>query len=70
MNRYQQSKARLIAAVLLMAAAQGNTPMSQLAPLAARMSERQWTSVSFAAGVPVVDVPARVLVIALLGGLV
>lgn len=66
---YQIHKARLIAAVLLMAAAQSETPMSNLAQLAARMSERQWVSISLAAGVPVADTRARIMVVALLGTL-
>lgn len=65
-NRYQQKKARLIAAVLIQAAIQGDTPFSQLAPLAARMKESQWISVSLAAGQPVADLPARAWCIAIL----
>jgi len=68
-NSYQKSKAKKIAAVLLIAAAQSDTPMADLATLAASMSEREWTSVSLAAGVAVADHPARVFTIAILGGL-
>jgi hypothetical protein len=66
MNAYQRRKARLIAAVLILAAAQSETPMTQLAQLAARMDERQWISVSLAARVPVADLPARALTVAYL----
>lgn len=68
-NRYQGRKAKLIAGTLVLAAAQSDTPMSNLATLAAHMSESQWRTVSFQAGVPVADVPCRVLCIAMLGGL-
>ena len=68
-NGYQKSKAKKIAAVLLLAAAASETPMTQLAELAARMSHREWITVSLQAGVPVADKPARVLVVAMLLGL-
>ena len=66
MNAYQTKKARLIAASLMLAAMQSETPLSSLPALAASMSHRQWVSVSLAAGVPVADQPARVMVLALL----
>lgn len=69
MNRYQKHKAKLIAATLLIAAAQSNTPMSQLAGMAASFGESEWRTVSFTAGVAVADTPARVYVVAILGGL-
>lgn len=69
MNRYQKRKAWLIAAALLIAAAQSDTPIALLPRLAAAMDERQWISVSLAAGVAVADTPARILVVAILGGL-
>lgn len=65
-NGYQKRKARLIAAVLILAAAQSETPMSQLAQLAARMSPDQWRTVSFQAGVAIADHAAKVLTIAYL----
>jgi hypothetical protein len=68
-NSYQRRKARLIAATLLIAAAQSDTPMSSLAQLAAMMDESQWRTVSLQSGVAVADLPARVYVIAILGGL-
>jgi hypothetical protein len=68
-NSYQRSKAKKIAAVLLIAAAQSGTPMADLAALAARMDEGQWRTVSFKAGVAVAEHPARVFTIAILGGL-
>ena len=69
MNRYQLRKARLIAAVLLTAACESDTPLAKLPELAARMSESDWRAVSFAAGVAVADVPARTMTVAILGGL-
>jgi hypothetical protein len=69
MNRYQLRKARAISGVLVLAAAASDTPMSQLAYLAARMDERQWITVSLQAGVPVADHAAKVLTVALLGNL-
>ena len=70
MNRYQMRKAKLIAATMVLAAAQSeNVPMTQLALLASRMDEAQWRGVSFQAGVAVADAPARILVVALLGRL-
>ena len=69
MNRYQRNKAKRIAAVLLLAAAASDTPMSQLALLASRMDQRQWITVSLQAGVPVADHADKVFTIALLGGL-
>lgn len=65
-NGYQKRKAKLIAAVLILAAAQSDVPMTQLAQLAARMSHRQWITVSLQAGVAVADHAAKVLTIAYL----
>jgi hypothetical protein len=63
-------KAKLIAATMVLAAAQSeNVPMTQLALLASRMDEAQWRGVSFQAGVSVADTPCKVLVVALLGRL-
>lgn len=69
MNSYQKSKAKRIAAVLLLAAAQSSISISELPALAARMSHKQWVSVSLQAGVPVAEQPARIFTIALLQGL-
>lgn len=69
-NRYQRRKARSIAAVLLLACTQTDIPFSKLALLASRMSHREWITVSLQAGVPVADYAAKVLVVAMLGGLV
>ena len=66
MNSYQKRKAKRIAAVLLMAAAASDTPMSQLPVLAARMSHCEWVTISLQAGVPVADHAAKVFTIALL----
>jgi hypothetical protein len=68
-NSYQIAKARKIAGTLVLAAAQGETSMTQLATLAARMTHRQWVSISLAAGVPVAEQPCRVLVVAMLAGM-
>ena len=68
-NSYQRNKAKRIAAVLILAAAASDTPMSQLALLASRMDQRQWITVSLQAGVPVAEHSARVLVVAMLHGL-
>ena len=69
MNGYQRKKARAIAGVLILAAASSDTPMSQLAQLAARMDHRQWITVSLQAGVAVADHAAKVFTIALLSQL-
>lgn len=70
MNRYQMRKAKLIAATMVLAAAQStDVPMAQLSFLASIMSESEWRTVSFAAGVAVADQQARVMVVALLGRL-
>lgn len=65
-SSYQIAKARSIAGTLVRAAAESDTPMSQLATLAARMTHQQWVSVSLNAGVPVAEERCRVLVIAFL----
>ena len=65
-GRYQARKARLIAAALLLGAIQSDAPLSNLPQLAAHMSESQWRSISFAAGQSVLDVPARIMAIAIL----
>lgn len=66
MNPYQRRKAKAIAGVLILAAAASDTPMSQLPGLVARMSDDQWRTVSFQAGVPVADRAARIYTIGLL----
>lgn len=66
MNPYQRRKAKAIAGVLILAAAASDTPMSQLPLLTSRMSEDQWRTVSFQAGVPVADHAARIYTIGLL----
>lgn len=68
-NGYQKRKAKLIAGTLVLAAVANDTPFTKLADLAARMSEAQWRTVSFQAGVAVADKPARVLCVAMLMGL-
>jgi hypothetical protein len=55
---------------MVLAAAQStDVPMAQLSFLASIMSESEWRTVSFAAGVAVADQQARVMVVALLGRL-
>lgn len=66
MNSYQKRKAKAIAGVLIMAAAASDIPMSQLSVLASKMSEDQWRTVSFQAGMPVADRAARIYTIGLL----
>lgn len=69
-NSYQRAKAKKIAAVLVMAAAASSAiSMSELPELAARMSHREWVTVSLQAGVPVADAPAKAYTVALLMGL-
>lgn len=65
-NGYQNSKAKAIAGVLVLAAAASDTPMSQLPVLASRMNDDQWRTVSFQAGVPVADRATRIYTIGLL----
>ena len=66
MNSYQRRKARLIAGTLLLAAIASEIPTSQLPVLVAKMSHREWVTVSLQAGVPVAEHAARVLVVAYL----
>lgn len=64
---YQRSKARAIAASLILAACESETlSMKDLPNLAAHFSESEWRTVSFNAGEAVADFPARVLTIAYL----
>ncbi len=70
MNSYQKRKAKRIAAVLVLAAASSSISLAELPSLAARMSHREWITVSLQAGVPVAEHQARVFTIALLQGLV
>lgn len=65
-NRYQERKAKVLAASLLQAAIASDVPLSKLAFMAARMTHQQWISLSLANGLPVADLPARVYTIALL----
>ena len=65
-NSYQRRKARMIAAVLISAAAASGTALSELPAITAAMSHREWISVSLAAGVPVANDSAKVLTVAYL----
>lgn len=64
---YQRSKARAIAASLILAACESETlSMKDLPELAAHFDEATWRTVSFNAGEAVADLPARVLTLAYL----
>lgn len=65
-NRYQKAKARMIAAVLIRAAAESQTPLAILPSLAASMTESQWRTVAFQAQQPVADQQAKALTVAYL----
>jgi hypothetical protein len=67
-NRRQIRAARLIAAVLIMGAAQSETPLTWLPGLIGKMSFDQWRTVAFTAGVPVPDEGVKLATIALLQG--
>lgn len=69
MNSYQRRKAKALAGVLVLAAVQSDTPLAQLPVLVSRMSHQQWVTVSMEAGVPVADHAAKIMTLALLGGL-
>lgn len=67
-NTYQIRKARWIADMLLKA--QGNSSLTRhmLARCVAIMSDEEWRSVAFCAGVPVADIECRMAVLAILRG--
>ncbi len=65
-NGYQSRKAREIAASLIRAASGSSVGISELPGFAARMTEANWRTVSFQAGVAVADHTAKVLTIAYL----
>lgn len=65
-NAYQIRKARVIVAFLL--GCQSSLTRHQLARAVAIMDFDQWRTVAFGAGVPVVDLDAKVAVLALLRG--
>lgn len=69
MNSYQRRKARMIAASILSAACQSDTPIGNLPRMLVTLDERAWVSVSLAAGQSVADTQCRALVVAILGGL-
>lgn len=66
MNRYQNRKARQMAAVLMVAAVAADVCYFEAGMLADRMTEDQWRTVAFTAGVPVADRAAQTLTIAYL----
>ncbi len=68
MNGYQKAKAKKIAALLLDCAKQSGTSRFQTAKLVSLMSEDQWRTVALTAGVPVADIPAKLLVLSELRG--
>ena len=68
MSSYQIDKARKIVDALINAAAKTKqqTTRYELAKLISRLSHDEWRTVSFAAGVPVADLPAKSAVLAIL----
>lgn len=66
-NGYQVKKAKAIAGTLVLAAAQSDTQMHDLAKMAAMMTMAQWRTASFSAGVPMAELECKVLVVAMLG---
>ena len=66
MSRYQQRKARALAAVLMLAAVQSNTSYYEAGLLAARMTQENWRTVSFAADVAMADTVAQKFAVAYL----
>ena len=68
-NSYQRRKARMIAATILRAAAQSDTPMGNLPRMLVTLDERAWVTLSLAAGQSIADTHCRAMVVAILGGL-
>lgn len=68
MNRYQRTKARKIADCLLKASAQSSVRATELPRLVSLMSDRDWQTLCFAAGVPIADLTAKRFVLAELRG--
>ena len=67
MNSYQIAKARKIADILIAALPQSSlVTRNELARTVARLSNDDWRTISFAAGVPVADIKARQAVLAIL----
>jgi pseudouridine-5'-phosphate glycosidase len=68
-NRRQIRAGRLIAAVIVQAAAQTDTPLAVLPKLAAAMSFDQWRTLAFTVDLPVPDEGVKLATIAILNGL-
>ena len=68
MSAYQLSKARKIARHLIEVAAKTKqeTTRAELARIAARLSNDEWRTVAFSAGVAVADLPAKSAVLDIL----
>jgi hypothetical protein len=64
MNGYQKAKARKIVKLLLSCSEQAGVTRFQLSKMVSIMSEAQWRTVVFTAGVPVADIPAKRIVLA------
>lgn len=64
MNSYQKGKARKIVKLLLECAGKSGVTRFQLAKMVSIMSESNWRTVAFTAGVPVADIPAKRIVLA------
>lgn len=64
MNGYQKAKAKKIVKLLLSCAEQSGVSRFQLAKMVSIMSQSQWRTVAFTAGVPVADIPAKRIVLA------
>ena len=67
-NAYQVRKAKQIANFLLECRDMSTLGRLELAKVVAIMSPDEWRAVSFSAGVPVADLPAKAAVLALLRG--
>lgn len=68
MNGYQKAKANKIVKLLLSCAEQTGVSRFQLAKMVSIMSESNWRTVAFTAGVPVADLPAKRIVLGELRG--
>jgi len=67
-NAYQRRKARAIVALLKRCGERSTLTRHQLAQAVSLMSFEQWRTVAFTAGVPLVDLPAKTLVLRALRG--
>ena len=63
MTTYQAHKASVIVRYLETAVACSTIRVSELPKLVSLMSERDWQTLCFAAGVPLADIPAKQMVL-------